>query len=159
MIKGIFVSTSVLLILISFSAGFLSPSHPKGPATQQRLYYEIPKKNEKRELGRLLKNIIFPNIYTSYADTKDALPTVKVNTGFTKEEKKVMSARASATDKGGMADKNVGSFTFMDPDFEKKMDAKVQGLKPVRAPAGFVPPTPKFGRKEDSVKVLPDVSK
>ena len=114
---------------------------------------------EKREIGRLIKNIIFPNIYTEYADTKDALPTIKVNTGVTSEEKKAMAARASATDKGGRLDKQPAKFVMMDPDFEEKANAKAQGLQPVRAPAGFVPPIPKFGRKEESVKVLPDVSK
>jgi hypothetical protein len=43
----------------------------------------------------------------------------------------------------------------MDPDFEEKAAAKTRGLQPVRKPDGFVVPTPKFAKKEESVKVLP----
>lgn len=63
-------------------------------------HYEIPKKGEKRDLGRLLKNVIFPGIYTEYADTKDSLKTVKVDTGFTSDDKRLAAARATASDKG-----------------------------------------------------------
>ena len=81
------------------------------PSSLHIHHYEIPKKGERRDIGRLLKNVIFPGIYTEYADTKDAIKTVKVDTGLTENDKKVAAARAQATDKGGRLDKTPGTFT------------------------------------------------
>merc|ERR1711871_45134 len=121
------------------------------------LHYEIPKKGERREIGRLIKNIIFPGIYTEYADTKASIKEKKIDTGATDEELRLSRARAKPTDKGGALDGR-GSYEFLDPDFEEKMEAKVKSLKPVRKPEGFIAPTPKFAKKEEKIKVLPDLA-
>ena len=120
------------------------------------VFYEIPKKGEKREIGRLIKNIIFPGIYTEYADTKAAIKEKKIDTGATDEEVRLSRARAKPTDKGGALDGR-GSYVFLDPDFEDKMNAKTKALKPVKKPDGWVAPTPKFAKKEEKIKVLPDL--
>jgi len=101
---------------------------------------ENQQKGEKREVGRLLKNIIFPGIYREYEDTKDAIKEKKIDTGFTEEEKRFARARAQPTDKGGRLDKAAGSYAFGDSEFEDKMERKTKALKPVRKPDGFVIP-------------------
>lgn len=57
------------------------------------LYYEIPKKGEKREIGRLIKNIIFPGIYTDYADTKATIKEKKISTNIETDEARFAKAR------------------------------------------------------------------
>ncbi len=52
-----------------------------------RLWYDYFKKGpEKKEIGRLWKNIIFPRIYVEYADTKETKETVKIETKYKQDD-------------------------------------------------------------------------
>jgi len=95
------LSIALFLIFFQASSAFQRiPSHNFPTKSSTSHFYEIPKKGEKRDIGRLIKNIIFPGIYTEYADTKSSIKTVKIDTGSSDLDQKIRSARATATDKG-----------------------------------------------------------
>lgn len=97
-------------------------------------------------------------IYREYEDTKDAIKETKIDTGFTDEERRLARARAQPTDKGGRLDKADGSYVFGDSEFEDKMERKIKALIPVKKPDGFKIPAPRGAKKEDKIKVLPNLS-
>lgn len=114
------------------------------------LYYNYDKKlkeGQKKEIGRLWKNIIFPGIYTEYEDTAEAKKEVKVSTISKEETEKMQKAR------GKTVDLKQGTFQSMDPKAAPKVmsmaevDAKEKKLKlgAVQKPQGFVAPQPKKG--------------
>jgi hypothetical protein len=76
---------SILLIgLLHETFSFIAKNnvYPTSTTTStSRLYYNYFKKDgEKREIGRLWKNIIFPGIYQEYQDTKEPIKTIKITT-------------------------------------------------------------------------------
>ena len=59
----LFLAFSVTASTFGVSVGFQLHRSQAFSLKSTALFYEIPKKGEKREVGRLLKNIIFPGIY------------------------------------------------------------------------------------------------
>jgi len=118
-------------------------------------YFNNPDK-EKREVGRIVKNIIFPGIYTDYADTKEAKKVVKV---VVKEEKKkdafVRNDPAEFKNWGG-------TYNMVDAKTAPVYGSGViQDLKlrPITRPQGFVAPVPKKAASANQgIACLPDVS-
>lgn len=153
--------TNVLLLLLSLSAtnSFLLPKVPRISGTA--IHYDYFKKNkdgEKKDVSRLWKNIIFPGIYFEYADTKEPLKTVKVET---KQEAK--SNRYSSSDDNKTVS-TTGTYNVADvksvPVYSSTIVAPSKSAKPIRRPANFVPPIPKkalVASSGKSVSVLPSI--
>jgi hypothetical protein len=125
-----------------------------------RLYYNYFKKGgEKKEVGRLWKNIIFPGIYTDYADTKEPLATVKIET-------KPVAKRANTRndiDSFFSEDSKQGSYNVGDAtcapiygDMSSIVNSKK--MKPVAKPANFVPPVPKRAAVGGGIAIIPSIS-
>ena len=152
----------MLLILFLLAAqpcsAFIVPGDSKS-ASSSRLYYNYFKKDgEKREIGRLWKNIIFPGIYQEYQDTAEPKKTVKVKT-----QSKWVSSR-NGDDSFFSQDSKSWTYNVVDPKtVPKEVSAiaiKTKELKPVRVPDNFVaPPTPKdMGPGLGAAKVLPGLT-
>lgn len=69
--------------MILTATAFYRPLIQKTPLTIHYYDFLIPKKNgnkdEKKDMGRLLKNIMFPGIYREYEDTKEVKKTIVVS--------------------------------------------------------------------------------
>lgn len=121
------------------------------------LYYQFlnRKDGEKKEIGRLIKNILFPGIYREYADTKETIKTVKVSTTYTNNKvmKKIRSFDDVETGKYNVADEKTV------PVYSSMSSVKEPKLKPVKKPMNFVAPTPKKGIAiGKGVDVLPNIT-
>lgn len=120
-----------------------------------RLWYDYFKKGpEKKEIGRLWKNIIFPGIYVEYADTKETKETVKIETKYKQDDFR----------NDGIVTNNLGTYQEVDPSSAPKLVSadrvKTTTMKPIARPAGFVAPTPKKSiTAKATVSVLPNISK
>ena len=76
-----FLNVSVFVAVISVTIAFQKTFVRKAPLTIANYDFLIPKRNgdnEKKEVGRLIKNIMFPGIYRDYADTAPTKQTVQV---------------------------------------------------------------------------------
>mmetsp|Transcript_453 Transcript_453/g.657 ORF Transcript_453/g.657 Transcript_453/m.657 type:complete len:371 (+) Transcript_453:509-1621(+) len=128
--------------------------------TSSTLFYDYFKKGpEKKEIGRLWKNIIFPGIYYEYADTKETLKTVKVET-------KTGTRVRNDVETIQKQNRKVGTYNVVDESTVPKIvDMKLiqeKVLKPVKKPANFVAPTPKKATTINlgtGISVLPDINK
>lgn len=148
----------LLVLALHPAAAFIAPQNTHAE-TSSRLYYNYFKRDgEKREIGRLWKNIIFPGIYQEYQDTLEPKKTVKVKT----KTKWVSSRNGDET--FFSQDPKSGTYNVVDPNTVPKevsaIAVKAKDLKPVRAPENFVPPpTPKdMGSGLRGVKVLPGLT-
>lgn len=129
------------------------------------LYYDYFKKGpEKKEIGRIWKNIIFPGIYVEYADTKAPMKTVKIEDKPKPGDPKLKSIRNADIDSFFSDKPKSGTYNVMDPKSVPQVIStqmiKSKTLKPPVKPPGFVAPTPK---KAISIKlgsgltVLPNI--
>ena len=88
MISSVLVSLSLIAFYLSICQSYLLPR----TVIEQRhtyLWYDYFKKGpEKKEIGRLWKNIIFPGIYVEYADTKETKQTVKIETKYRNDDER-----------------------------------------------------------------------
>lgn len=167
----IFQGVSILfialcLVQIGLLWAFQSPSSRATAFAQcrQRLqtrHYDYFKKGpEKKDIGRLWKNIIFPGIYVEYADTQEPKKTVKVVT-----KTRPILRPGNEGDSFGSTDPKLGTYNVVDPSTIPKLEnsAYLQGKeKPIRKPDNFRPPTPKKATSaslSSGVTVLTDVSK
>ena len=146
-----------LLLVAHPGAAFITPGDKA--LTSSRLYYNYFKKDgEKREIGRLWKNIIFPGIYQEYQDTAEPKKTIKVKT-----QSKWVSSR-NGEDSFFSQDPKSGTYNVVDPNTVPKevsaISIKARDLKPVRVPDNFVlPPTPKdMTLGLGAAKVLPGLT-
>ena len=147
-----------LLLVAHPGAAFITPGDTQA-LTSSRLYYNYFKKDgEKREIGRLWKNIIFPGIYQEYQDTAEPKKTIKVKT-----QSKWVSSR-NGDDSFFSQDPKSGTYNVVDPNTVPKevsaISIKARDLKPVRKPDNFVlPPTPKdMTLGLGAAKVLPGLT-
>ena len=73
-----------LLLVVTHVSSFVQNNIAKSlqsSTSNTRLYYDyLNDKNEKKEIGRIIKNIIFPGIYREYEDTKAVKKTIKIDT-------------------------------------------------------------------------------
>lgn len=115
-------------------------------------YGFFPKSNERKDIGRLIKNIIFPGIYQTYEDTKEVKKTIKIE--YDKFEKSRYTQEEIAAEKKQVAGYNM---VFTKDDLEKSQKA----LPRVMRPMGFVAPAPnrKATGTGGGVACLPDVAK
>eukprot|EP01038_Epipyxis_sp_PR26KG_P004833 gene4833-6773_t len=121
--------------------------------TNTRLWYNYFKKGEKKEVGRLLKNIIFPGIYQEYADTKEVLPTVKIDTKpFVVSRNKDIGSFQSQESKSG-------SYNVGDESCAPKTGMIItKALKPISRPKDFVVPVPKKQSNGGGINVIPNIA-
>jgi len=129
-------------------------------SSETSLYYNYFKKDgEKKEVGRLWKNIIFPGIYREYADTKEPLATVKIET---KSDVKKSNSRNnidsffSEDTKTGTY--NVGDATCAPTYADMSSIINSKKLKPVSKPANFVAPTPKKASNGGGIATIPNIN-
>jgi hypothetical protein len=153
LINLLLVSVQLIPIL-----GFIKNS-PK--ISDTRIFYDYFKKGpEKKEIGRLWKNIIFPGIFVEYADTKEPLPTVKVESTPTVKSNSRNDGSSFFSDESKQ-----GTYNVMDPKsvprYVNTQEIKSKTLKPPTKPANFVLPTPKKALTINigtGLSVLPNIS-
>ena len=76
-----FVRNNIAKSLQSPTISFFTLSKKLQSSSNTRLYYDyLNDKNEKKEIGRIIKNIIFPGIYREYEDTKEVKKTIIIDT-------------------------------------------------------------------------------
>lgn len=98
----------VASLLIQYSVAFRSIPVPAS-SSASRLYYNYFKKDgEKREIGRLWKNIIFPGIYQEYQDTVEPKKTIKIKSEAPKRS--AASLARSGTDSFFSQDSKSGTY-------------------------------------------------
>jgi len=116
-------------------------------------YGFFKKDGEKKDVGRLLKNIIFPGIYVEYADTQEVKKTIKI------ESDVYVKSRYEAPSFFSQESKS-GSFNMVKNIENGKLANDVQvPLKKVTKPVGFVPPVPKKAVAiGGGVKCIPNVN-
>lgn len=134
------VALSMVSCLICVQA-FRPPRVQTVPQSHQVLFYDYFKKGpEKKEIGRLWKNIIFPGIYVEYADTKEVKKTIKIETKAPKyQSRNEGDSFYSGGTKGG-------SYNVVDEKSAPKIISATSikdTLKPVAKPADFKAPVPK----------------
>lgn len=157
---------ALFVLLFTVATSFVRNSVPKQPHTIH--YYDYFKKNkdgEKKDVGRLWKNIIFPGIYVEYADTKEPIKTVKIETESTTVDKARSNARngfGSFFNQGPQT----GTYNVADeasvPQFVSSSQIKQAALPSVKKPFNFVAPTPKKAitiQLGTGISVLPDIKK
>ena len=134
--------SSLLVFCCLLAQAFKSPKfhyqsyHTSCPSSTSLFYDYFKKGPEKKEMGRLWKNIIFPGIYVEYADTKEPKKTIKI------ESKGVVDTRRSEV----AADLKQGTYQTLDPRYTVTYESATgtKGtLKPPTKPFNFVAPTPK----------------
>ena len=128
------------------------------PLTIQYYDYLGKKGNDedkRKDPKRLIKNMLFPGIYQTYEDTKEALPTVKVDTSKLDKKKKEKDNIFNFNKKGFVRNDvtsffsqsaKSGTYNVVDPSTVPKVISMSQvkdTLKSVSKPKGFVAPTPK----------------
>jgi len=158
--EGLLLLFIITLQLLSSSYSFINTkqkSFQKVPKTIH--YYDYFKKNkdgEKKDIGRLWKNIIFPGIFVEYADTKEPLKTVKVE--VSEQQKK------SRNDDIISQKVTTGTFNVVDekaaPVYGTNLVLKSNSLPPVKKPANFVAPVPKKAvtvKPGTGLSVLPNI--
>lgn len=148
---------SLCAILLVQNALSFVPA-PKTPSTTSLWYNYLKKDGEKKELGRLIKNIMFPGVYSEYADTAEPKKTIKIET----PRRKTTSSR-NGDDSFFSQDSKTGSYNMVDPSTAPKevsaINAKAPVLKPIAKPANFVAPAPKKAALSGGgLKVLPGLS-
>jgi hypothetical protein len=123
-------------------------------------YYDYFKKNkdgEKKDIGRLWKNIIFPGIYYEYADTKEPIKTVKVEV-----EDKNFKSRRSPKPLPELTATATATYNVVDERSVPVYDAngiRTRTMKPIQRPQNFTPPQPKpmmISSAANSISVLPN---
>jgi hypothetical protein len=147
-----------LLLCLPLCLALLAPVRVSPSA--HILYYDYFKKGpEKKEIGRLWKNIIFPGIYVEYADTAEPKRTIKVET-------RTKPVKSRNEDEGFSSSGKPGTYNVADPKSAPTLEAtanlKLPKLKPIAKPAAFAPPTPKtamFVKPGSGVSVIPSISK
>lgn len=117
-------------------------------------YFKRNKDGEKKDVGRLWKNIIFPGIYSEYEDTKEPLKTVVIQTKTTKKVDRTASKEAKSA---------LGKYNVVDeatvPKTVSLNSIKKQQLKAVKKPESFVAPIPKLAAKGKGLSVIPEAKR
>jgi glutaredoxin len=137
---------------------FQKASVRKAPLTIAYYDFLIPKRNgdnEKKEVGRLIKNIMFPGIYRDYADTAPTKQTIQIDT-----KKGIFKSRYSNEELQEIKNKP-GTFNVADKTVQVSYEntANFKLLPPIRKPANFVAPVPKKQANIDSgVSTLPNIN-
>ncbi|KAJ1390233.1 hypothetical protein B484DRAFT_459599 [Ochromonadaceae sp. CCMP2298] len=138
----------LLLAVVGVAVRAFMPSPlAKTPLTIH--HYDYFKKNKdgtKKEIGRLWKNIIFPGIYTDYADTKDPIKEIKV-----------VTKTASGNRNKNFDPEDQPTGTYNDG---RSVQAVAKALSRIAKPAGFQAPTPKMAltvKLGAGIAVLPDI--
>lgn len=132
------------------------------PGTYNELGYDYFKKGpEKKEIGRIWKNIIFPGIFVEYEDTKEVKKTVKVEV---KPTKKIANSR-NGEESFFSSEAKEGIYNVMDPksvpQYISASQIKSKTLKPPTKPVGFVAPQPKKAisiQIGSGLSVLPNIA-
>lgn len=123
---------------------------------------EKKEKAERKDVKRVLQQVIFPNIYSSYEDTVNAGPKKAVK--ITTETAKAMRERKSFWEmKGDNSKVKVGQYVAPDIPDEKAFEKAMAGLKKIAKPANFAPNRPgvvKLGLGSGpGAECIPDVNK
>eukprot|EP01031_Cornospumella_fuschlensis_P037158 gene37158-45100_t len=154
----------LLVGLIQLATAFRSHSVvprflPHQPFPSHLVGYDYFKKGpEKKEIGRLWKNILFPGIFVEYADTKEVKKTVKVETktapiksryDISEIQNQPLSGTYNVVDAKSVP--KVGDTSVL-------LSQKAQ--KAIAKPKGFVAPTPKRAmvtKPGSGLSVLPNI--
>lgn len=159
-----FLTVFATLFLLDFSNAFrnrhFAYRQHGALISNTAVFYDYFKKGpEKKEIGRLWKNIIFPGIYVEYADTKEPKKTIKIET---------KDKRPDVRNEGVVNQPStVGTYQTLDPTYtvtyESSVALKNAELKPPTKPTNFVAPLPKkstdLNNNRNIIQCLPNVGK
>ena len=104
-----------ILLIILYSTNAFTTSFIRCTRRSSQSRLDLDMKKEKKDLGRLLQTIIFPNIYADYEDTKDLgsqKEEIKIKTQAYKEMEKEFARPSYKKVKG--EDMTDGKFKTMD---------------------------------------------